>query len=191
MNIFPLSFFERPTEIVAYNLLGKILVSTIGNVSIKTIITETEAYGDHKDAASHAASGSVTAHNKPMFGPVGHTYVYQCYGMHICLNIVARENHKKAGAVLIRSVIPIAGIEIIQQRRKIQDNRLLTNGPGKVGQALGLSLGHSGINVMRRGPLYIIDNPLQTIDAIQATPRIGISRNKDILWRFVATIAQR
>lgn len=182
------TFFKRPTEKVAQELLGKILISTVGNTLVTGIISETEAYGDHKDAASHASSGRMTARNQAMFGPVGHTYVYQSYGMHICLNIVSRDVHAQAGGVLIRSIIPIIGLEIIMQRRSMNDVRLLTNGPGKVGQALGLALHHNGINVMQKGLLYIVDNSKVMIEDFQATPRIGISRNKDILWRFVATI---
>lgn len=188
MKLVSPSFFQRSTPVVARDLLGKVLVSTIDDTCVQGIITETEAYGGLDDAASHAASGIITARNKSMFGPVGHTYVYRSYGMHRCLNLVARDAHAIAGGVLIRSIVPLDGIDDIKRRRGIDDLRCLTNGPGKVGQALGLSLFHNGINVMEQGLLYIIDNSCHTIKAIHATPRIGISRNKAIKWRFVASI---
>lgn len=186
MKLLPQSFFQRATHVVAQDLLGNILVSTIGDAVVQGIITETEAYGGSDDAASHAASGTITARNASMFGPVGHTYVYRSYGMHRCLNLVARDAHAIAGGVLIRSIIPCDGLVVIKQRRRVDDQRLLTNGPGKVGQALGLSLSHNGINVTRLGLLYVIENSVCSINTIQVTPRIGISRNKDLLWRFVA-----
>ncbi len=182
------TFFKRPTEKVAQELLGKILISTVGDTFVAGIISETEVYGDHTDAASHAASGTITKRNYPMFGPVGHTYVYKSYGMHTCLNIVARDSGTKAGAILIRSIVPLEGLETIKERRAINNVRLLTNGPGKLGQALGLTLQHNNINVTHPGLLYVIDNKDVMVEDFEATPRIGISRNATVLWRFVATI---
>ena len=102
MKVLPREFYNRDTVKVAKDLLGKTLVRKIGNKTISGIITETEAYRYKDDPASHAFSG-ITVRNKIMFGQVGSAYVYFTYGMHFCVNVVARSNNYDAGAVLIRA----------------------------------------------------------------------------------------
>lgn len=103
------SFYDRDTQTVAQDLLGKLLVHVADGLPRVGRIVEVEAYLGPHDLAAHSARG-LTARNKPMFGPPGHAYVYLIYGMYHCMNVVTeREGH--AAAVLLRAVEPVAGIE--------------------------------------------------------------------------------
>src|SRR5580692_2499946 len=142
-------FYERPTVDVARDLLGKIVVHgpTAG------MIVETEAYPGGDDRASHSWRG-ITPRTRVIFGPPGHAYVYFIYGMYECLNIVA-EPDGQAGCVLIRALEPVAGIEIMRQRRPAARNlEDLASGPGKLTLALGITRAHYGID-MTRGSLVV------------------------------------
>src|SRR5580698_4747762 len=109
--ILPRSFYQRDAVTVARDLLGKVLVhgETAG------IIIETEAYPGGDDLASHSAAG-ITKRTRVIFGPPGHAYVYFSYGMHTCMNIVVGPEGSP-GAILIRALEPIAGLEIMRKRR--------------------------------------------------------------------------
>lgn len=183
-KLLPRYFFERDTVQVAQDLIGKKIVRIINGQTIAGIINETEAYCGTIDAASHAYKGQ-TNRNKAMFGPVGHSYVYFIYGNHYCLNIVAKEKDVPAGGVLIRSLIPIDGIEYMKQLRNTDLLTNLTNGPGKIGQALALTINNNHINVTQEGELYITEGIQIKPQDIRATPRIGISKAQDKLWRFI------
>ena len=139
----PAIAFEAPAPAVAHALIGAtLLVDGVGGV-----IVETEAY-DQSDPASHTHRGP-TARNAAMFGPAGHAYVYRSYGLHWCLNFTCREAGHGAG-VLIRAIEPRAGIDEMSARRGgITDPRLLCSGPGRVGQALGITLAHYGLPLDR------------------------------------------
>lgn len=184
MKILKRSFYERPTVEVAQNLLGKQINRVWNGHLLSGIITEVEAYCGLIDPASHAYRGQ-TNRNKAMFGPVGHSYVYFIYGNHHCLNIVSRGKDMPAGGVLIRSLIPHDGIEIMQTLRHCDAIANLTNGPGKIGQALHLTLHDNHIDVTRKGPLYITQGITVAPTNIIATPRIGISKAQELLWRFI------
>src|SRR5262245_24065745 len=138
------SFYARPPEVVARELLGKVLVHgpTAG------IITETEAYLGEGDLAAHAARG-MTPRTQVIFGPPGHAYVYFIYGMYECLNLVC-EPEGKAGCVLIRALEPVAGIEVMQQRRPAARRpEQLASGPGKLTLAMGTTRALNGADVTR------------------------------------------
>ena len=167
--------FDAPSEAVARALIGAtLLVDGVGGV-----IVETEAY-DQADPASHTFMGP-TARNAAMFGPSGHAYVYRSYGIHWCLNFTCREAGHGAG-VLIRAIEPRAGLEQMSLRRGgIVDPRLLCSGPGRVGQALGITLAHYGLPLDR--PPFFVAPPGEAVEAI-AGPRIGISKGVDAPWRF-------
>jgi DNA-3-methyladenine glycosylase len=143
-------------------------------------IIETEAYrGD--DAASHSYKGE-TPRTKTMFGPAGHIYVYFTYGMHYCMNIVTGPVGS-GEAVLIRALALDRGIEYAREQRGRRRDEELANGPAKVCQALGVTLADDGRAL--DGARFRLDPPLRKI-RYEKTPRIGISRDKDRLWRFIA-----
>lgn len=174
-------FYARDTVTVARELLGKILVRVIDNYRLSGIIVETEAYGSSDDEASHAYRG-VTNRNKVMFGEVGYSYVYFTYGNYYCFNVVAKDSNKDAGAVLIRAIEPLEGIEIMKKNRRREDN--LTNGPGRLTQALMIDRNLNGLDLTIKGPLYIINGYKLEEDEIVSTPRIGIKVGLDKSWRF-------
>ena len=166
--------FDAPSEDVARALIGAtLLVDGVGGR-----IVETEAY-DQVDPASHTYNGP-TARNAHMFGPAGRAYVYRSYGLHWCLNFVCRETGHGAG-VLLRALEPTAGLETMRERRRLQDARLLCAGPGRLTEALGVTLAHGGLR-LDRPPFFLhaSDAPV----AIAVGPRIGLTKAVDVPWRF-------
>ena len=177
--ILPRSFYRRGAVEVARDLLGKVLV----NGDTAGIIVETEAYPGGDDLASHSAAG-VTSRTKVIFGPPGHAYVYLCYGMHVCMNIVA-EPEGTAGCVLLRALEPLAGLEVMRGRRvAARSDRHLASGPARLTQALGITLDHYGAD-MTRGDLIVREPALARPFEIEVTPRIGISKCAELPLRFV------
>jgi len=169
--------FGADAAIVAKHLIGTLLlVDGVGGV-----IVETEAY-DQDDPASHTFVGR-TARNAVMFGPPGHAYVYLSYGLHWCLNFVCREAGHGAG-VLIRALEPTDGIELMRQRRRLDDLRLLCAGPGRVGQALGITRAHDGLSLGL--PPFQLRTPATESPAtdVACGPRIGITKAAEVPWRF-------
>lgn len=134
----PPEFFARPTLDVAPDLLGKLLVSRRGASITGGRIVEVEAYLDAQDLASHAAKGDgPTRRNSVMYGPPGRAYVYLIYGMHHCFNVVT-ERDGVAGAVLVRALEPMIGVDEMRRRRGLDDPRALASGPGKLCAALAI-----------------------------------------------------
>jgi DNA-3-methyladenine glycosylase len=181
------SFYQRPTEAVARDLLGKKLVRTIRNnkkqFRLAGIIVETEAYGYSDDLASHAYVGP-TGRNKVMFGNVGRAYVYFTYGNHFCLNVSARRSKVEAGAVLIRGIEPVEGVELMRQFRQVDDIFSLTSGPGKLTEALNITSSLNGADMTNSESEIYIEFGKRP-KHIVTTPRIGITRAVDKEWRFV------
>lgn len=168
--------FSAPSEAVARALIGmRFLVGGVGG-----LIVETEAY-DREDPASHSFSGP-TPRNAAMFGPPGCAYVYRSYGMHWCLNFVCREAGHGAG-VLIRALAPTDGLELMRQRRGLDDLRLLCAGPGRVGQALGISRDYNGLPLDQPPFELLAPEPGLAVPVV-AGPRVGISKAVDQPWRF-------
>jgi DNA-3-methyladenine glycosylase len=166
--------FAAASEVVARSLIGAtLLVDGVGGR-----IVETEAY-DQADPASHTYSGP-TARNAAMFGPPGHAYVYRSYGLHWCLNLVCREAGHGAG-VLIRAIEPAHGIDRMRQRRGLQDPRRLASGPGRVGQALGITREHNGL-ALDAPPFELL--PAAELARVVTGPRIGIRKAAETPWRF-------
>ena len=176
------AFFKRPTLDVAPDLLGKIIVHKTDGQVVAGKIVETEAYLGNGDEAAHSARGR-TQSTQVIFGPPGRAYVYLCYGMYECLNLIA-EPDGQAGCVLIRALEPLAGIEQIEQRRpRAKRLRDLASGPGKLTLALGVTRARNGADVTR-GELTVRELREPESFAIVQTTRIGISVSRDLPYRF-------
>ena len=135
-------FFDRSVHRVAPELIGAtLLVDGVGG-----LIVEVEAY-HHTDPAAHSYGGE-TPRNRVMFGPPGVAYVYRSYGIHWCLNFVC-EREGSASAVLIRAIEPTAGLATMRRRRGLSDARALCSGPGKLCEALGVTIAHNGLALDR------------------------------------------
>jgi DNA-3-methyladenine glycosylase len=175
-------FFKGTTEEVAKKLLGKILVRVIGGKILSGKIVETEAYLDENDLASHSAVG-MTERNKVMFGEAGLAYVYFTYGMHYCFNVVTGEVGK-GSAVLIRSLEPIDGIDLMKKFRQKDDVHILTNGPAKLCQALKIDKKLNGVDLKTSNEIFIAEPDKNEKFEVVITKRIGIEKSKDLLLRF-------
>ena len=181
LEILPRKFYQRDTVKVAKELLGKTLVRKIGNKKLSGIIIETEAYKGKNDPASHAAHKK-TERNKAMFDQVGLSYVYFTYGMYFMFNVVARNKKQNAGAVLIRGIQPQDGINTMKKNRKRKDDLNITNGPGKLTQAMKITIKQYGIDLTKKEELYISEGI--KVKNILQKPRIGISSGTEKLWNF-------
>jgi len=158
----------------AVDLAGRLIGARILVDGVGGMIVETEAYR-RDDPASHSFRG-LNRTNGTMFGPSGHAYVYRSYGLHWCLNVVAEEG----GAVLIRALEPEFGIETMQMRRGT--SRLLCAGPGRLTQALGVTLAHDGLS-LGAPPFDLLAHRSGAVDVVTG-PRIGITKAVDQPWRF-------
>ncbi len=180
---FPRAFFHQTSTIVAKEILGAYLHRVLDGEELIGKIVETEAYcvGDE---ACHAYRGK-TPRNAVMFGEGGFSYIYFTYGMHHCFNITANEEGV-AEAVLIRGIEPVKGIETIRLlRTKAMVDRELTNGPGKLCQALSLTRNENGIDLIESEILYLTrgESPIPA-NLIGVSTRIGINVAQEHLWRF-------
>lgn len=174
MNI-PTNYFRNDDVVyLAKDLIGKYLFTQIGGQIAGGIITETEAYKGTTDKASHAYNGRRTNRNEMMYADGGIIYVYMCYGIHYLLNIVTN-CADIPDAILIRSILPTHGEELMLQRTgKSTVVPTLTQGPGKVSKALGIHLSHNGC-ALNSDLIWIEDRQLTIPDnAIVASPRIGV-----------------
>jgi DNA-3-methyladenine glycosylase len=142
------------------------------------VVVEVEAYAPD-DPASHSYRGR-TARNAAMFGPPGHAYVYRSYGIHHCLNLVCRPDGE-ASAVLVRALEPTHGLEAMRSRRGVEETRLLCSGPGRLCEALGVTLVHDGL-ALDEPPFVLL--PRETEPDVVATTRVGITRAVDLPWRY-------
>lgn len=183
MKPLPLSFFRRPAEVVARDLLGATVVSTAAGGRTAGVIVETEAYLGYDDPASHAFRGRRHGGNESLYCPPGTWYVYRSYGIHWCANLVC-DGAPAGGAVLLRGIIPHEGLEVIRRRRGDVRSRELANGPGKLCQALGITRTLDGL-AMVSAPVRLLPTSSHTGFRVHATPRIGISKAIDWKLRFV------
>jgi DNA-3-methyladenine glycosylase len=193
-RILPQDFYARDPRSVARELLGKVLVRTLSGRARKRLsgrIVEVEVYLGEGDLAAHAAAGK-TARNEVLFGPPGHAYVYFIYGVHYCLNFCCMPEGQ-AGCVLLRAIEPLEGLEQMAKARgqpkerlsSISGQRMLTSGPGRVCQALGIT--RERLNGEK---LYTSDSPLKIEEdgwlpnEIRETLRIGITKSHDMPLRY-------
>ena len=179
-SAWPRSSFERPALDLARVLLGALVVRDGPDGRAAGVIVETEAYGGPDDRASHARAG-LTRRTATMFGPAGHAYVYLVYGMHSCLNIVS-EGAGRAGAVLVRALEPVAGMELMRGRRgpAAGPDARLASGPARLCQALAIDRSLDGHDLAIGTTLWIADPDAAIADRIAEArvvqgPRIGVA----------------
>jgi DNA-3-methyladenine glycosylase len=166
---------RRNVHDVAPELIGaELFVDGVGGT-----IVEVEAY-DHEDPAAHGFGNRRTARNASMFLAGGHAYVYRSYGVHWCLNVVCGVEDE-ASAVLIRALEPTQGLELMCERRGLDDVRLLCAGPGRLTQALGVTRDHDGL-ALDRPPFEL--RPRQGDVEVVTGPRIGITKAVELPWRY-------
>lgn len=179
----PRDFYARDTELVARDLLGTVLECETSEGLASGIIVETEAYLGEHDEACHAVVGR-TARTEALYGPPGNSYVYFIYGMYWCFNAVTRDEGLPS-AVLVRALEPLTGIPLMKRRRphahKVTE---LTNGPGKLCAALGIT-GAMSSKTLQRKPLLIREGERIDDDRVRITTRIGITRAADWPLRFL------
>ena len=182
-HALPRSFYERETEIVARELLGTVLSCDTDEGRASGIIVETEAYLGEHDLACHAAAGR-TARTEALYGPPGTSYVYFIYGMYWCFNAVTRAEGLPS-AVLVRALEPLDGIALMHKRRSpIKSDADLTNGPGKLCTALGITGSMSGKSLLRK-PLVIREGEAVSDERVEITTRIGITKSADWPLRWI------
>jgi DNA-3-methyladenine glycosylase len=167
-------FFDRSVHEVAPDLIGAtLLVDGVGG-----IIVEVEAY-HHSEPAAHSFRGP-TPRNMVMFGPPGFSYVYRSYGIHWCVNFVC-EQPGSASAVLIRALQPTHGIAAMRRRRDLHDERALCSGPGKLCEALGITIKHSELPLDR--PPFALHARIGKVEIVTGI-RIGLTKAIDLPWRY-------
>ena len=170
----PRSFFDRSVHEVAPDLIGAtFLFNGVGGV-----IVEVEAY-HHTDPAAHSFNGQ-TPRNAVMFGPPGFAYVYRSYGIHWCVNFVC-EAAGSASAILIRAIEPTTGVATMKRRRKVDNDRLLCSGPGRLCEALGITREHDGLPLDK--PPFELRARSMDYDVTEGV-RIGITKAADLPWRY-------
>jgi len=173
-------FFEGYTPSVARALLGTVLVRVVDGERLSGTIVETEAYRGARDPASHAYSGR-TKRNAVMFGEGGHAYVYFSYGFHWCLNLTT-EPAGRAGAVLVRAIEPIEGLERMLRNRGLDSDEHVSDGPGKLTQALRIDSGLNGEDLITSDRLFVEEGG--KVEGIESSSRVGIKRGVEFKWRL-------
>jgi DNA-3-methyladenine glycosylase len=167
-------FFARSVHKVAPDLIGTtLLFSGAGGM-----IVEVEAY-HHTEPAAHSYGGE-TLRNAVMFGPPGYAYVYRSYGIHWCVNFVC-ERVGSASAVLIRALAPTEGLAAMRRRRGLSEEGLLCSGPGRLTEALGITIAHNGL-ALDRAPFALYAQEKKP--KIAVGPRIGLTKAVDLPWRY-------
>lgn len=181
MKPIPTSFYARPTLEVATDLLGCELWVNSGRTELGGRIVEVEAYIGEEDPACHAHRG-MTARTRIMYGPAGFAYVYFTYGNHWMLNFVT-ERVGFPAAVLIRAIEPTAGMGLMRRRRRVSRDIDLTNGPGKLTSALGISGDDNGACL--QGTRFKVISPSRQLDEpVGKSGRIGVNEGFERPWRF-------
>jgi DNA-3-methyladenine glycosylase len=189
VKIIPFSFFRRnAVQVIARDLLGKVLVTCFEGMKTSGRIVETEAYAGVTDRASHAFGGRLTERTRVMYEPGGLSYVYLCYGMHHLCNVVTNDVDVPH-AVLIRALEPMDGLDVMQRRTSggLRETQLCS-GPGRLSKALGISTQHTGLPLS--GDCFFIgdDGYVRDESVILATPRIGVDYAGDdaaLPYRFI------
>ena len=182
--LLPRKFYDRPTLTVARELLGARLVRILDGVKLVGIISETEAYIGEDDLACHAKAGR-TKRTDPMYGPPGHAYIYFTYGNHWMLNVVTEQEGFPA-AVLIRAIQPLEGVDVMMERRQGRD----TLGPGKMTQALGITISENYVDLTEAGSSLWIEAGVKVPEkSVTIGARVGLNKTPEPWfskpWRFL------
>lgn len=186
------SYYNSDSRTVAKSLLGTVLVHETAEGRMAARIVETEAYGGVTDQAAHSFGGRRTPRVEVMYGEAGFAYLFMIYGIHFCFNIVTNRREVPE-AVLIRAVEPLCGIEQMATLRygkpfetlTRRERRHLTNGPGKLCQALGLNRQFNGVDLC--GDTLYLEESDGSVFPIVSTTRVGVDYAgpaKDYCWRF-------
>lgn len=180
-------FYARDARVVAADLIGCRLVHRLPDGTRLVLrLVEVEAYlGDRTDPASHAHGGP-TARNRSMFGPPGRLYAYLSYGLHTCVNVVCRPAGE-AAAVLLRAGEPVCGQARMQAWRGLDTDapaRAIASGPGRLAQALGLTLAHDGTSLLRGALTILPPAPDAPAPKLATGPRVGITKAADLPYRY-------
>ena len=179
----PRSFFARPSTEVAPELLGRVLVRTLGDgTRLAARLVEVEAY-EQGDPASHSFKGRPTPRTEVMFGPPGRLYVYFTYGQHFCCNVVTGPDGV-GSAVLLRAAEPLEGIEAMAANRATDDVRLLCSGPARVTQAFDIGRAENGTDLVRDPSLILLSGTPLTPRRIARSTRVGVNVGGERPWRF-------
>ena len=180
----PRRFFDRDVEVVARDLLGRVIVAATPAGPVAVRLTEVEAYAGLDDAASHAFRG-MTPRTQVMFGPPGHLYTYFVYGMHWCANIVTGADGD-ASAVLLRAGEVVEGSEVARSRRpQVSRDHLLARGPAGLATVLGFNAATNGEDLCRpEGSIGVYDGTSPRPDKICAGPRVGVATAAEIERRY-------
>jgi len=183
----PRAFFDRPSPEVARDLVGALIVHRLADgTRLAGRIVEVEAYvGDGSDPASHAHRGQ-TPRNRSMFGPPGRLYAYRSYGMHVCANVVC-ESRGRGAAVLLRALEPVLGAARMRELRGLPASapeRQVASGPGRLAEALGITLAHDGCSLLRGALVLHRAAPGAARARVAASARIGLTKGAEIPHRF-------
>jgi DNA-3-methyladenine glycosylase len=181
------NFYARPTLEVARNLIGKVLLHRVGNITCRGVIVEVEAYIGEADPACHAAAG-LTERNAPLYGAPGCSYVYLNYGIHCLFNVVTEPEGFPA-AVLIRALEPLEGVASMRRRRtfgisrqkKIIPDSDLCRGPGNLTRACGITLRQNRLDL--RGSHLCVEDSNEDFAEVAWTTRVGIRVGEKNRWR--------
>jgi len=193
MSILDKEFYKQGALILAKELLGKTLVRTIKNVTLKGKIVETEAYIGEIDKASHAYNGRRTERTEPLFREGGISYVYFIYGKYHCFNVISGLENKGEG-VLIRALEPLNEFDYLGKKRFNQNyeklseakKKAIANGPSKLCMAFSIDKSQNYMKLYEKGDFYIEDSKDEKFDVVETT-RIGIEYAEEAIdfpWRF-------
>ena len=179
---FTAEFFAQDPRAVAKGILGALLVSSIQGIEAGGRIVEAEAYLGSDDPGSHAATKGITKRNAVLYGPPGSVYVYFAYGNHHMLNFVCRPQGE-AGAVLVRAIEPLVGVDVMRSRRGGRPLHELANGPGKVCAALDVDLSDNA-TMLGEGRIVVYHWQHPRASDIEVSGRIGLSAGHDLDLRY-------
>jgi len=187
LKLLARDFYLEDTRTVARELIGKVLHYQTPDGVLAGIITETEAYLGVKDKACHAYNGRNTQRVQSLYLAGGHSYIYQIYGLHYCLNVVTRPQNDPQ-AVLIRGVIPLLGEETMRKNRGSKEHLSIADGPGKLCQAFGLTRQQDGWDLLTSDLRISELSPTPHFN-IRKTPRIGVEYAKEWASRKLRYLA--